>query len=618
MSLLEEKLKNIPEKPGVYLMKDEKEKIIYVGKAKSLKSRVNSYFRNNKHDSAKTLILVKKINDLEYILTDTETEALILENTLIKKHKPRYNISLKDDKTYPFIKITKEEYPRVLVTRNIIKDGSQYYGPYTSVGALNETVELLKRLFPFRTCNNTTFGRKKPCLNYHIKKCLAPCAGKISKEEYRGIINNIESFLKGHKNEVERNLVKDMEKAAAALEFEKAARIRDKVNAVRHVIEKQKIVSGKDENQDIIGLAVRGKNVVFQVFFIRNGRLTGRDNFHITSVIEESQEKILEEFLKNYYINKPRPPREVLLPFLIEDKELIETTLAAEVNYKVRIYVPVRGKNKDLVNLVMENARNYMENVVIKKEETEKIALKELQEKLKLKKTPQRIECFDISNIQGSDNVASMVVFQGGTPDKKSYRKFKIKSFTGADDFRAMHEVLERRLEEGLKGNEKFLPFPDLIIVDGGKGQLSSALKALVEKKLEDKIVLVSLAEKEELIFLPNQSSPVILARRGPGLHLVQRIRDEAHRFAVTFHRSLRTKRNLESILDDIPGIGEVRKKILLKKFGSVYNIVKADLPELYEVQGIPKNTLEKVYNYLKTHEDLQMRIKNKEKRGKK
>lgn len=613
MSVLEEKLKNIPEKPGVYLMKDEKDKIIYVGKAKSLKSRVNSYFKNNKHDSAKTRILVKKIQDLEYILTDTESEALILENNLIKKHKPRYNIDLKDDKTYPFIKVTKEDYPRVMVTRNIVKDGSQYYGPYTSTGALNESLDLLKRLFPFRTCNNTTFRSKKPCLNYHIKKCYAPCAGKISKEDYQEIIHNIESFLKGHKSEVEKNLIKDMEKAAKALEFEKAARIRDKISAVRHVIEKQKIVSSREEDQDVIGLYHLGKQVVFQVFFIRNGRLTGRENFHLTSVIEESQEKILEEFLKNYYINKPKPPKEVLIPFQIEDSQLIEATIASEVNYRVRLYLPVRGKNKELVNMVMENAKNYMENVVIKKEETEKVALKELKDKLKLKEIPQRIECYDISNIQGSENVASMVVFKGGNPDKKAYRKFKIKSFQGADDFRSMNEVLERRLAEGLKGNEKFLPFPDLIIIDGGKGQLSSALRALEDAKLEERIAMVSLAEKEELIFLPRESQAVILEPRGPGLHLVQRVRDEAHRFAITFHRSLRSKRNLESILDDIPGVGEKRKKILLKKFGSLYNIVTADLAELYQVPGIPKNTLEKVYNYLKTHEDLQMRIKRKE-----
>ncbi len=616
MSVIEDKLKTLPEKPGVYLMKDEKGKIIYVGKAKSLKSRVSSYFRKNKHDSAKTRILVKKIEDLEYILTDTEAEALILENNLIKKNKPKYNIDLKDDKTYPFIKITREEFPRVMVTRNIIKDGSQYFGPYTSAGALKETVELLKRLFPFRSCNKTMFNNKKPCLNYHIKKCYAPCAGKISQTEYMELINNIESFLRGHKNEVERNLVKEMEKAAENLEFEKAARIRDKVAAVRHVMEKQKIVSGKDEDQDVIGLFIKGKHVVFQVFFIRNGIIVGRDNFHVISAIEEPQEKVLEDFLKTYYINKPKLPKNILIPFKVEDQELIENILGEEVKYKVKLHVPIKGKNKDLINMVTENARNYMENIVIKKEEAEKEALKELQERLELKKIPERIECYDISNIQGSDNVASMVVFCGGSPDKKSYRKFKIKSFTGPDDFRAMNEVLERRLDEGLKGNEKFLPFPDLIVIDGGKGQLSSALKALDSKGLTDKIAIASLAKKEELIYLPGKSQPVVLDRRGQGLYLVQRIRDEAHRFAITFHRSLRTKRNLESILDDIQGIGEKRKKILLKKFGSVQNILKAELVELYEVQEIPKNVLEKVYNYLKSHEDLQMRIKRKEGRN--
>lgn len=597
-------------------MKDEKGKIIYVGKAKSLKSRVSSYFRNNKHDSAKTRILVKKIQDLEYILTDTEAEALILENNLIKKHKPRYNIDLKDDKTYPFIKVTREEFPRVMVTRNIVKDGSQYYGPYTSVGALKETMELLKRLFPFRSCNNTMFRNQRPCLNYHIKKCYAPCAGKISRDDYREIISNIESFLKGQKNEIEKNLVKEMERAAKELEFEKAARIRDKINAVRQIMERQKIVTGKEEDQDVIGLYTRGRQAVFQVFFIRNGRMSGRDTFEVTSALEEAEESILEDFLKTYYINKPFLPREILIPFQVEDKELIEETLSSEVNHKIKLLIPMRGKNKELLNLVTENARNYMENIIVKKEEAEKEALLELKEKLGLTEIPKRIECFDISNIQGSDNVASMVVFSGGCPDKKAYRKFKIKSFTGSDDFRAMNEVLGRRLEEGLKGNEKFLPFPDLIIIDGGKGQLSSAIRALEEKGLAGKISIVSLAKKEELIFLPGSPEPVVLDRRGAGLHLVQRIRDEAHRFAITFHRSLRTKRNLESVLDDIEGIGEKRKKLLLKKFGSVYNIVKADLEELFEIKEIPKNVSEKVYNYLRTHEDLQMRIKRKEGRN--
>ena len=461
MSVLEDKLKSLPEKPGVYLMKDEKGKIIYVGKAKSLKSRVSSYFRNNKHDSAKTRILVKKIDDLEYILTDTEAEALILENNLIKKHKPKYNIDLKDDKTYPFIKITREEFPRVMATRNIIKDGSQYFGPYTSAGALKETVELLKRLFLFRSCNNAMFNNKKPCLNYYIKKCYAPCAGKISQEEYIEIIRDIESFLKGQKNEVEKNLVKEMEKAAENLEFEKAARIRDKLSAVRQIMEKQKIVSGKEEDQDVIGLYLRGKEVVFQVFFIRNGRIVGRDTFQITSAIEETQEKILEDFLKTYYINKPKLPREIIIQFNIEDRELIEGILAEEVSFRVKLIVPQRGKNKEMMNLVTENAKNYMENIVIKKEEAEKEALKELKDKLGLQKIPERIECYDISNIQGSENVASMVVFTNGSPDKREYRKFKIKSFSGPDDFRAMNEVLGRRLDEGLKGNEKFLPFPD-------------------------------------------------------------------------------------------------------------------------------------------------------------
>ena len=610
---LEEKLKNIPDHSGVYLMKDQKGKVIYVGKAKSLKSRVSSYFRRNKYDSAKTRILVKKIEDLEYILTDTEAEALILENNLIKKYRPKYNIDLKDDKTYPYIKITKEEYPRVIITRNLVKDGSSYYGPYTSVAALNETMELLKRLFPFRSCSNTMFSNHRPCLNYHIKKCYAPCAGKISREDYLEIIKNIENFLKGHKNEVEKNLVRDMEKAAAGLDFELAARIRDKLSAVRLVMEKQKIVSNRDNNQDVIGFFQRGKQTALQIFFSRAGKMVGRDNLILNSLVEEESSKILEDFLKNYYLGKPNPPQEILIPFAVEDLDLLQEALSRDAGYKVRIKVPLKGEKKELLGLVMENARNHMENIVIRKEEAEKEALEELKEKLSLKDIPERIECYDISNIQGSDNVASMVVFQEGKADKRAYRKFKIKTFSGADDFRAMNEVLERRLQEARKGNEKFLPLPDLIIIDGGKGQLSSAMKALEKAGFAGKINMVSLAKKEELIFVPGEGEPVVLDRKGHGLHLVQRIRDEAHRFAITYHRSLRKKRNLESVLDDIEGIGPQRKRILIAKFGSLYNIVNASLEELHDTEGIPKNVLENVYNYLKCYEDLQMRIKRKE-----
>lgn len=618
MSQLEEKLKTLPEKPGVYLMKDEKNKIIYVGKAKSLKPRVSSYFRTSKHDSAKTRILVKKIVDLDYILTDTEAEALILENNLIKKYKPRYNISLKDDKSYPFIRITNEDFPRLFVTRNLVKDGSRYYGPYTSVGALRETVDLLKRIFPYRTCGRGLFNQGKPCLNYHIKKCYAPCAGKISQEDYGELIKGIESFLKGQKNEVERALIKEMEEAARKLEFEKAARARDKLTAVRQIMEKQKIVSGREEDQDVIGIYSKGKKAAFQIFFIRNGRVSGRDIFSINTPLEDEEDKILEDFLKTWYLNKQAFPREILLPFEVEDMDLLEEIFSREANHKVRLLVPQRGKNRDLIKLVNENARNYMENIILKKEEREQIALEDLKEKLGLGQIPSRIECFDISNTQGSENVASMVVFKGGSPDKRSYRKFKIKSFTGADDYRAMEEAVGRRLDEALKENEKFLPLPDLLLIDGGKGQLGVVLKLLEKKGLAGKIPLISLAERDEEIFIPGRIAPLRLDRRSPGLQLLQRVRDEAHRFALTYHRSLRTKRNLESILDDIPGIGEKRKKILMREFGSLYNIVEASQEDLYQITEIPKNVLEKVYNYLKSHEDLQMRLKRKEGRGKK
>ncbi len=615
MTTLSDTLKKLPDQSGVYLMKDEHDTIIYVGKAKSLRSRVNSYFRQQKHDSAKTRMLVKKIADISYIITDTEAEALILENNLIKKHKPRYNISLKDDKTYPFIKVTREAFPRVVVTRNLKKDGSRYYGPYTSVAAMHDTVELLKRLFPFRSCSNTMFNNKRPCLNYHIKKCFAPCAGKISQEDYVEIIANIERFLKGQKQEVEKNLSKEMQEAAEALDFEKAARIRDKISAIQIVMEKQKIVSNRDQDQDVVGAFQRGDKTVFSVFFIRGGRILGRDHFLITAKATEDPQEMLEEFLKTYYLNKPNLPKEILVPYTVGDETLLGDILSVEAAHKVRLHVPVRGKNKELLDMVMKNARDYLENVVIKKEEEEKEALLQLQEALGLEQIPKRIECYDISNIQGAENVASMVVFTDGRPDKRAYRKFKIKSFSGADDFRSMEEVLGRRLAEAAKKNEKFLPLPDLMIVDGGKGQLSSAWKVLEDSGFSSDITLIALAKKEELIYTMNNKEPVVLPPQSVSLHLVQRIRDEAHRFAITYHRSLRTKRNIASVLDDIPGIGPKRKKILLAEFGSLRRMLEASEEEFLETKEIPQNTLKSVYNYLQSHEDLQMRINNGKKK---
>ena len=610
---LEEKLKNLPDKTGVYLMKDAQGKIIYVGKAKSLRSRVSSYFRNQRHDSAKTRILVKKIADLEFLITDTEAEALILENNLIKKHKPRYNISLKDDKTYPYIKITREEYPRVLVTRNLQKDGAQYFGPFTGVGAMNETIALLQRLFPFRSCNSTTFRNQRPCLNYHIKKCYAPCAGKISREDYQQLIANIVSFLKGQKKEIERNLRREMEEAAAALDFEKAARIRDKIAAITMVMEKQKVDTGRVGDRDVLGFFQSGNHVSLQIFFIRGGKVVGRDNFLLTSLLEEESPAILGNFIKTYYLNRPALPKEILLPFPVEDREMIEEALAQSGGHRVRLMVPQRGENRELLEMVNRNARSYLEEQVLHQERRNSMALEELQRLLDLPRLPERMECYDISHTQGSENVASMVVFHKGSPDKKAYRKFKIRSVEGADDFRSMEEVLERRLQEAKDGNEKFLPLPDLIVIDGGKGQLSSAMKSVSALGYEGAFTVVSLAKKEEALFLPGRSEPIMLDRRSQALQLIQRIRDEAHRFAVTYHRSLRKKRNLESILDDIPGIGPSRKKLLLARFGSVYHLVAASQEELLKIKEIPQQILERVYNYLQQHEDLQMRIKKKE-----
>lgn len=612
--MLEEKLQALPSGPGVYLMKNAEGKIIYVGKAISLKNRVKSYFQTSRHDSAKTRALVKNIRDLDYILTDSELEALILENNLIKKYRPKYNINLKDDKTYPYIKITKEAYPRVVVTRKRHKDGAKYFGPFTSATNLRETLELLQKIFPYRTCRQKKFTNERPCLNAHIKRCLAPCVGKITQDEYNEIIHGVVLFLEGKQEHLVVDLEKKMSEAAQKLEFEKAAQLRDQIKKLKGVMARQKIVLQEDIDQDVVAMARGLTETCVQLFFIRGGKVMGRDTVFLKGTEESSREEILESFLKQYYNQQEFIPKEILLEKEVPDQEILEEWLSQKRGNRVYIKTPQRGEKKDLVELVGKNALEVVQRRELEIQQKRALtegAVYELQEVLDLEEPPHRIECYDISNIQGRESVGSMIVFQDGQPQKDQYRRFKIKTVVGPDDFASIYEIISRRFNNVHKKNDRFSVLPQLIIIDGGKGQLNMARKAMAEQGFSH-IPTFSLAEKEELLFTENRAEPIVLPSDSKALFLVQRVRDEAHRFAITYHRSLRGKRNLASILEDIPGVGEKRRKNLLKHFGSLKRIQEASVEELLEVEGINSKVAESIYHYLNTHKDLLLRLKKK------
>ncbi|MFZ5945738.1 MAG: excinuclease ABC subunit UvrC [Bacillota bacterium] len=616
---LQEKVKSLPNKPGVYLMKNNLEEIIYVGKAVSLKNRVKSYFQAKHHDSAKTRALVKNIADIDYILTDTELEALMLECNLIKEHRPKYNINLKDDKTYPYLKITQEDYPQILVTRKVERDGAKYYGPYTSATNLRETLEMLKRLFPFRSCKQAVFSNQRPCLNAHINKCLAPCIGRISKGDYNQIIKQVVLFLEGKQEVLITQLEKQMAIFAENLDFERAAQLRDQIQGVKQVIEKQKIVLG-DGDYDVLAMARGFDEACVQVFFIRGGKLIGRENFFLRGTDDIERSEVLEGFIKQYYMQQDFVPKEILVETQLSEAKVLEQWLSEKQGRRVYIKVPQKGERKELIELVGKNALEAIEKVELEKQQKKAMtegAVIELQQELRLAKPPLRIECFDISNIQGTETVASMVVFEGGRPKKDQYRRFKIKTVEGPNDFASMHEVITRRFKRAneelasTNGKDKFSTLPDLIIIDGGKGQLSAAREAMGAQGFSH-IPTFGLAKKEEWLFVENNPEPIILPRSSKALYLLQRIRDEAHRFAITYHRSLRGKKNLASILDDIPGVGEKRRNSLLKHFGSFKGIQEASVEELLKADGMNTKVAEAIYDYLHTHQDLLLRTKHK------
>jgi len=595
-----ERIKNdlavLPEKPGVYLMHDSTGRIIYVGKAVVLKNRVRSYFRNLASHTPKVKAMVSKVEYFETIITSSEVEALILECNLIKKYRPRYNISLKDDKTYPYLKVTmQEDFPRLYVTRRQMHDGAKYYGPYADVSAMHATVKLLRSMFPLRTCR--TMNPDRPCLNYHIKRCLAPCGGFCSKTEYANMIKSVCMVLEGKTAELQRDLKNRMEEAAENYAFEEAARLRDQLNAVSKLAEEQKAVTNSGGDMDILGFAQDMTGFCVQIFFVRKGKLIGRDNFFLHEQ-GEAEEELLTAFIKQYYNDATFIPKEIIVPQLPDEEEekLIELWLSEKSGHKTELILPQRGVKKELLALANDNAKKLLEERL----RTGSLALKndaeaaeELQLALGMNIPLERMDCFDISHTQGSETVASMVVFRNGSISKKDYRKYKIQSAEGKpDDFKSMQEVVYRRYKD-------YENLPTLVVIDGGKGQLSSALEVIRGLGLND-LAVVGLAKREEEIFIPGQSESILLDRDSAALHLIQRIRDEAHRFAITFHRKLRTKRNLVSVLDHVDGIGPKRRQALWKQFKTLDAMKAASVEELAKVDGMNIKAAEELYEFFR------------------
>lgn len=606
--MLEEKLKILPTTPGVYLFKNKKGRVIYVGKAINLRNRVKSYFASRHAESPKTQVLVSNIADVQYLLTDSEVEALILESNLIKKHKPQYNIRLTDDKSYPYLRVTlSEDFPRLEITRTVKKDGSRYFGPFTNVGAVQETLKLLKRIFPIRSCKHSSLKkRERPCLNAFIGRCAAPCQGQISQEDYRKMIAEILSFLEGKQEKLAQKLEKQMQEAAARLDFEKAAELRDQWQSVEKVQEKQKIVSGNFEDLDVLNYAQGPERACVQIFFVRGGKVMGGDHFLLEGGSEMEGSAIMSAFLKQYYYQAKFIPSQILLPEEVPEKDVLMSWLAEKRGGKVVLKFPQRGHKKELLELARKNAEESLQQesrIREQRQEKERGALAEISSALALPEIPSRLECYDISNIQGQEAVASMVVFEEGRPAPSQYRRFKIKTVEGPDDFASMAEVIRRRFQNALAGDQRFSALPDLVIVDGGKGQLSAA-RAVMKELGVGQIPTVGIAEEEEVLYREGDSDPLILPRDSQGLYLLQRIRDEAHRFALTYHRLLRGRRNLASVLEDIPGLGAQRKAALLKHFNfSLKKIQASSLEELQEVEGLGRATAYQVWNFFHTGE---------------
>ncbi len=613
---LQSVLNTLPERPGCYLMKDAEGRILYVGKAINLRNRVRSYFHANRGQDAKTRRLVREIADIEWIVVDSELEALILEMNLIKQHRPQYNVRLKDDKQYPYIKIHwNEPFPKVTVTRQMQNDGARYFGPYTSAWAVHQTLDVLRRVFPYLTCNREITGRDaRACLYYDIKLCLAPCIGAVTQSEYRQMIADLEAFLSGHTEPVLARVQREMEQAADQLQFERAAALRDKIKALQSIVERQKVIFSPDYlDSDVLALARADGDACVQVFFIRGGKLIGREYFVLEGAEDTPDAEVLAQFIKQFYTAAASVPSQLILPQEIEEGRIIQQWLRTKRGEKVEILIPRQGQPQELVEMAVENAAETLQALRARWQadtHRQEQALAELQQAFGLAAPPNRIECYDISNTQGTASVGSMVVFVQGVPDKKLYRRFNIQSVRGPDDFASLEEVLTRRFKRwqaaqqlaqqpGTKVDPAFAHLPDLLIVDGGKGQLGRAARVLEQFGLLEQIAVAGLAKQEEEIFLLQRSQPLILPRRSQGLYLLQRIRDEAHRFAITAHRVRRSRQSLTSLLDSIPGIGPVRRRALLQHFGSLDKIKAASLEELTSVPGISRAVAENIRSHL-------------------
>lgn len=613
---LEAKLQALPASPGCYLMRDAQDRVIYVGKAVNLRARVRSYFQKQAQHTAKTRRLVAEIADLEWVVTDTELEALILENELIKRHRPHYNIRLKDDKQYPYIKVHwQDDFPKISVVRRMLPDGARYYGPFTSGVAVRQTLEALRRVFPYLDCNREITGKdERPCLYYHIKRCAGPCIGAVNRDEYRAIVDGLCQFLEGKSDEALAELNRRMLEAAERMQFERAALYRDQIRAAERIVERQKVVSGRQEDEDVIAFATDKGNACVQVFFVRRGRLIGRESFLLEGVDEEANGELLASFLKQFYDEAAFLPPLVLLPRELEEHDIIEQWLQSKRGARVTLRIPKRGPKKELVDLATENARSALAALQAEWEadahrHTEAVA--NLQAALNLPQPPARIECFDISTLQGTNTVGSMVVFVKGAPRKSDYRRFQVRGVTQVgqpDDYAAMREVLRRRFrraveahttEPGEREDPVWKLLPDLLVVDGGKGQLGVAVDVLRELGLFEVVPVAALAKEEELFFLPGRDEPVRLERHSPEMYLVQRIRDEAHRFALSYQRTLREKGMTRSRLEEIPGVGMKRRTALLKHFGSIDAIRNATVEEIAAVPGMTRQVAQRIKELL-------------------
>jgi len=602
-NLVAEQLRQLPESPGVYLMKDAEGTILYVGKAANLRHRVRSYFGAGQKLSPKLQRMVARVAELDFFVTSSEQEALILELNLIKRHHPRYNVSLKDDKTFPYLKIdTSEDWPRVYITRRLEKDGGRYFGPFASARSVRQTLKVIRRLFPFRSCSKPIKGTDaRPCLEYYIGGCVAPCIGTVSRPEYARVIKQVVLFLEGKQERVVKELESQMNEAAEALQFEKAALLRDQIQGIHSVIEGQRIATRVRGEQDVIAFAQDRDQAYVQVFFIRHNKLTGRESFVLQGTRHEEPPQIMTSFIKQFYASSPYVPPLLLLQHPAEDLGVIKEWLQSKRGGRVDIQVPQRGSKKELVNIVAENARQGLEQLKIKRLATPGAlddALAEIESELKLTRSPLRMEAYDISNIQGKAAVGSMVVFEKGKPKPAHYRRFRIKTVRGANDYAMLQEVLQRRFRRSTQGSHGWTILPDLVLIDGGKGQLNTA-RAIMRDVGAESIPVASLAKENEEIFIPDRAKPIILPRNSAGLQLLQRLRDEAHRFAISYFRRMHKREAFTSALDGIPGLGPKRKRALMRQFGSVDAIRNASEKELAATKGITKSVAKKVKEYL-------------------